>query len=426
MRTPRPELMALLQTAREAGDDPTPLLVVADWLEEHGDEIDRDRAELGRLAVTLRCWENTSAQEARRARHDELVSRHSERWLGPFLNAKAEAALFSGMVVGSLSARAVLAAEASGAHLTEEWAWFRYARFRCAERDSARVAASPVLGSVPNIHLEASGAGTLTTLLGSPHLLSIRSLSLGNTKLDDTGVTALAASPNLRNLRELGLSHTRFGDGGLEALAAAKHLRQLRKLNLEKVRFARLGIGPAGVAALARSQAFPSLTELDLGSNRVGNEGAEALASGPLLRPLEWLRLLACEIGTTGITALCKSRHIGGLKKLIIGHNTVGLAGAEAIAADPPAAFFPEAWLNSCALNDRAIECLAGSARFREVGLLHLESNKKITDAAASAVAAQQWPNLTRITLWGTRCTEEARRILMNAPGLKKLKQVDR
>jgi hypothetical protein len=186
-----------------------------------------------------------------------------------------------------------------------------------------------------------------------------------------------------------------------------------------------LGIGPAGVAALARSQAFPSLTELDLASNRVGNEGAEALASGPLLQPLEYLRLLACEIGVAGITALCKSPHIGGLKKLIIGHNTVGLAGAEAIAADPPPAFFPEVWLNSCGINDLAVERLAGSARFREVGVLHLESNKKITDAAASAIAAQPWLNLTQISLYGTRCTEEARRILMNAPGLKKLKRVD-
>jgi len=36
--------MALLQAARESLDDSLTLRVVADWLEEHGDETDRPRA----------------------------------------------------------------------------------------------------------------------------------------------------------------------------------------------------------------------------------------------------------------------------------------------------------------------------------------------------------------------------------------------
>jgi uncharacterized protein (TIGR02996 family) len=51
----RRELLSLLRTVRENPDDPTPKLVVADWLEEHGDESDRARAKYVRITCG-RTW----------------------------------------------------------------------------------------------------------------------------------------------------------------------------------------------------------------------------------------------------------------------------------------------------------------------------------------------------------------------------------
>src|SRR5262249_52969119 len=145
--------------------------------------------------------------------------------------------LSGGMVQGGLYARALLAAEASGAHLSEEWAWLSYASLHRSEREAGRVAASPVLGTIPWLRLEAGNAA-LEALLDSPHLRGVHTLTLRHTRLDDAGVRLVAGSPNLQGLRTLDLGDNRFGDSGLASLAAAPHLGQLRTLELAKVRFA--------------------------------------------------------------------------------------------------------------------------------------------------------------------------------------------
>src|SRR3954453_14976730 len=49
MPAPRPKLVALLESAKDQPDEVAPRLVLADWLEEFGDESDRARAEFVRL-----------------------------------------------------------------------------------------------------------------------------------------------------------------------------------------------------------------------------------------------------------------------------------------------------------------------------------------------------------------------------------------
>ena len=50
----RTQVLAFLDEIRENPDDDTPRLVLADWLEEHGDEADLRRAELIRVGCRLR------------------------------------------------------------------------------------------------------------------------------------------------------------------------------------------------------------------------------------------------------------------------------------------------------------------------------------------------------------------------------------
>src|SRR5438477_13043421 len=101
MRPPRPELLSLLQTAREASlHDSGPRLVIADWLEEHGDEADRARAELLRLDLFNGRWANAD-YDTRQARRKELLARYERAWLAPFLAAKARRAYIElGLVTG--------------------------------------------------------------------------------------------------------------------------------------------------------------------------------------------------------------------------------------------------------------------------------------------------------------------------------------
>jgi uncharacterized protein (TIGR02996 family) len=78
-----PQVLALLQTAREQPWDDMPRLVLADWFEEAGDP---DRAEFLRLQCALAPGAGTlgeAEQESARQRVAELITRFGGAWLGP-------------------------------------------------------------------------------------------------------------------------------------------------------------------------------------------------------------------------------------------------------------------------------------------------------------------------------------------------------
>jgi uncharacterized protein (TIGR02996 family) len=78
----RPEVLALLREAKESPEDDTPRLVLADWLDEHGDP---DRAEFIRLQLRLAPGSALRAKERNALQHrsTELLDRHGGAWMGP-------------------------------------------------------------------------------------------------------------------------------------------------------------------------------------------------------------------------------------------------------------------------------------------------------------------------------------------------------
>src|SRR5215217_4715089 len=73
---------AFLSAIREAPDDDTPRLVLADWLEDHGDP---DRAEFIRVQCRLAPGGEALDPEVRaalQARQQALLDRHGGAWLG--------------------------------------------------------------------------------------------------------------------------------------------------------------------------------------------------------------------------------------------------------------------------------------------------------------------------------------------------------
>ncbi|MCC6420255.1 MAG: TIGR02996 domain-containing protein [Gemmataceae bacterium] len=78
-----PQVLALLQAAREQPEDDGPRLVLADWLEEAGDA---HRAEFLRLQCALGPgpgWPDESARSRARERVAELLARFGGAWLDP-------------------------------------------------------------------------------------------------------------------------------------------------------------------------------------------------------------------------------------------------------------------------------------------------------------------------------------------------------
>src|SRR6516225_5742754 len=74
---PPADLLALLAAYKVNPDDAVRMLVLADWLEEHGDPLLAARGEFVRL--------QSQSQRAagNKNRQDELLQRYGAHWLGP-------------------------------------------------------------------------------------------------------------------------------------------------------------------------------------------------------------------------------------------------------------------------------------------------------------------------------------------------------
>jgi uncharacterized protein (TIGR02996 family) len=254
--SPRPEVLAFLRDARERPDDDTPRLVLADWLDEHGDEADQARAAHLRAQCRLApleergpLWEELT-QEVQ-----DLEDQHAIGWLGPLARGGARRMFVRGLVRLWCRARWLLGRPPDLA-ASEAWAWVE--GLEVTSLSTSRVAAlagCAALGTVAALSLELywlvapaavrslaasphlSGLVSLTVrgypacaveLVRSPHLSRLRSLSLPLQDLDDAFVEALAACPALASLRRLELyPNNRIGDAGARALLSSPHLPAL-------------------------------------------------------------------------------------------------------------------------------------------------------------------------------------------------------
>src|SRR5437764_311627 len=78
--------LALVAAAVASPEDDTPRLVLADWLDEHGDAHDRARAEHIRVQVEADHLPNDSAAVPKAFRRAVKIQKeHGPAWLGPLL-----------------------------------------------------------------------------------------------------------------------------------------------------------------------------------------------------------------------------------------------------------------------------------------------------------------------------------------------------
>ncbi len=181
----RPVVLAFLRDIKAHPGDDTPRLILADWLEEHGDAVRAARGEFLRLQ-SLRTRTPNEEREA------ELLERFETAWLGPLKPLARSWSWHRGLLHLEISAGALL--DDSGELIqSEAFAWVEGVTFRGLERASvARLAASPWLGW-------------------------LNMLDLGYNFIGDAGAAALAASANGTSLRTLWLRRNDIGDAGATA-----------------------------------------------------------------------------------------------------------------------------------------------------------------------------------------------------------------
>jgi uncharacterized protein (TIGR02996 family) len=355
-------VLAFLAAVKESPEDDTPRLVLADWLQEHGDATDQARGEFIRVQCQLARLPAADPRRGDLARRErELLDAHAPAWLGPLWGKSGRFGFRRGLHHAYVIARTLLSRAFGQLLASGTYAWVegltlwgggktsnmlpRFVPFlrglvylglesnRLGVRDTSFLTKQPELASLIELRLTGNpiGLGGTSLLASCPHLGRLGTLAIQRADLNLNAGRALAGSPGLSRLHTLDLGSNVLRDSGLAALGAWPHPGTLRALHL-----AYNGVSHQGVGELAASPLLPALSKLDLSVNTgIGDEGARILAEAPGASRLSSLALASCNIRDEGALALAASPHLAGLTHLNLHGNALSDRAVLALADSP-------------------------------------------------------------------------------------------
>jgi uncharacterized protein (TIGR02996 family) len=375
-----PQLAGLVQACKDEPEDDNLRLILADWLDDHGEP---ERAELIRLSLRLsRPRIHPACQAVDLAQLARLRKQHDARWLGN-LPLRGEVQYHRGFieVVGSMDEMRKQRAESDLAAVAP---WTERMRLMFSQRSLAteylnnpcaraftsldlsngnvdrgiirqmidspwmphlrelRLLLRPTAASWGWLLFAASSGltglrslgiqGKLTlkevrSLAGAPFVTTLRSLTL-RMHLDLPTLRVLAGMPELAGLTHLDLTWCQIPEGALAILAGSPHLRQLHTLRLGAT-------GITDVAPLATSPLLDSVRVLELPRQDLTATEIEALARSSHLGCLEELNFTATPIGNNAIAALVANPAVANLRRLNLTGGGVSPDAIRALAASP-------------------------------------------------------------------------------------------
>jgi uncharacterized protein (TIGR02996 family) len=406
-------LLPLIRACKDEPFDVTRRLILADWLEEHGDA---DRAELVRLQMALDdAWGDEPDRPAMEVRCAELVRTNAERWLGPARQWYGRADFRRGFLC--LNATAEELRLHPPAELPDEVVpWLEELYVRQGVDDALLV--SPTLRYFSHLQLSGSsrplGGDELGLLLANPALEECRRLDFYSNQINADCARALARCERLARLRELNLNRNPVGDLGLTELAQAPWLRGLTRLDLGDT-----GVGADGLAALLGSPHLGTLTELELTNITIDAAAARILSESPKLAGLELLSFECGSIDMPGLRRLARSPHLRPAK-LKLDYVELGMKGVTILTDGRLLERVRELHLNSNSLTPEASAALISSPRLASLEFLPLWD--PVGDVGCEALAAaEHLGNLRRVCFMDADIGPKGAAALGRARGLKSL-----
>jgi uncharacterized protein (TIGR02996 family) len=261
-------------------DDDAPRLILADWLEDHGDSV---RAEFIRVQIERARLPEWDARQVRlRLREEELLAEYGDQW-------KSELPRIEGIRWDEFRRGFVATAQ-----------FYRFAVFR--DQAGACWAAAPIEAVSVRWANWRDAIESIAPVAGLREL-SITGKSITGRFHEPRNVDRLANSPLLSTLRVLKFDGGHLGNEGFCRLLASPHLGNLTALHAPHN-----SIGNEGIRGLLDAASLTSLAELDLSasSERYGQDpiitgaGLEALATWPGMARMRSLKLSENAVGVTG------------------------------------------------------------------------------------------------------------------------------
>jgi uncharacterized protein (TIGR02996 family) len=392
MTTP-PELLGLLRDAKANPDDIAPRLILADWLEEHGQP---ERAEL----IRLQCRETLD-----QPRVDALLSAHQVAWFGVLWAKGVQPLVHRGLFRVAGPAKKLLSKRFASQKNAPELDWVEALSLEEIEDDQVpRLLHAPHAQCLNELQLWIPGdrmdplppadweraIGPWSILEGLPTLSSLHLFSVGGVLLGAEGLRALlAGSP--RNLRTLELHAANLGDGAMHHLAASPPLPHLERLDLSWNH-----IRDAGLAALASWPGLARVWELDLRDNCFGNSGLRALAQSP---------------------------HRAGLRELDLSSNSH--VDFSSLASGPPFPALEGLVLGNRWMDPRVMEALASSNLFPVLSDLEVPQSDLGDEGVRHLLAAPWIGSIRRLQIEGCNITDVGARLILESPHLGNLQHLN-
>jgi uncharacterized protein (TIGR02996 family) len=395
INAPRPEVAAFLDDAHEHPDDDTPRLILADWLDDNGDDIDRDRAEF--IRVQCRLARPGPAPRGLAARQWELEQDHADDWLGPLVGLVDHWRFDRGLVGLGVQGFQCYSPQLHDLVRTETWAW------------------------VEGLTLLQLTPGAVQHLVRQPVLNRIRSLSFEESRLGDSGLALLAGTRPLPGLRDLRLAMCSIGRSvnGLAALADSAHLPDLERLDLT-----RNHVTLPGLSRLVQSAHLPRLRHLALGYNDLPEESADELAGSPLLAQLESLDLRGnWAIGGAGLEALTAAPTAARLRRLNLAQTRLGIDTLRALTQSEHLAGLTHLYLGQTNLPNEGLKLLALSPHLTRLCCLSLCRNN-LTDEGVVALTLAPPRPLRWLELGRNHVGREGATALAGWPGLAEVEEL--
>jgi uncharacterized protein (TIGR02996 family) len=423
-------------------------LILADWLEEHGDtEADRARGELMRLQVQIDNNRFHYAVPHLGHRVQELQTQHNVAWAGELIRISARRRFFlRGMLGFYAAASTLLAPDIRRLLGGPTWPWVERLQLHGSTTLLPRLLRRPELRSITTlvggtsslsfsgiVHalcaapdfdglrvlgFSSIGYDGIGTLTGWPGLANLHHLALYGWSSSELGLGALTASGMLGELRQLDIHGPGIGTDGFTALARCPEVTRLERLTLENTQ-----LDEAAFRALSAAKFAPSLRRLHLGNNNVGAGGAAVLAQTPMPH-LEGLSLSSASIDPPALGALCQAPWLPHTRSLTLNVNPLGTAASQLLAA--PLRALELLNLSACHLKETALRPLASNPNLGQLRVLSMGDNPELGDgAAADLVACANLPGLVALELYKIGLGSRGAAALATWPGLARLRYLD-
>lgn len=437
----------LLDDVIEHPDDDTPRLVMADWLEEHGDEVAQDRARFIRLQLERaklsehhpRAWQLRGQERA-------LLRTHRAAWLGRLEKMTSKVVFHRGFPDEIVLGVAMLAKNAEALFTLTPVRHLQVLRVSQSKLTMTDLARLDGLKRLRGLCLRNSGLSDdrleeLFTTLDLPHL---EALDLTGTGVSYLALRALVKRSPAR-LRSLYLA------GSAPLWPFAEVLKSLSAFTLADLNLSGRDLSREGIGELSRWAGLSSVRRLALNDVAIGAGGCRLLVESPHLGELERLDLAGATVRINGAAAIGRCARLATLRHLDVTNTMIDHAGLDHLLASPHLHGLESFSFGGIGMHGRHLGRLwswPGLARIRHlrIGFVYLGneglrsllaaplgevtsldlSHTGLAHGAAEVIAScERLRSLAALDLTGCLMTGSEANLLLDSPHLTALQRLD-